>query len=191
MEKIRIAEKSLLDQFCAVLEPLQRYIFFGENSVFLLSDKFPIISSDEKRDRRCLQAPIELLHGSLQFTSNIIFNLFKGTKIISTFWFLKLKIKFLHMLFSSRTCFLFFLHFLALFLHFSFLFRDNSFLSFYSFKSLASLSIMHFSIIYYCILNVRRTGYKHQIIDKLINNKFLIFFTNSKLHSFNFLILLH
>ena len=28
MEKIRIAEKSLLDQFCAVLDPLQRHIFF-------------------------------------------------------------------------------------------------------------------------------------------------------------------
>ena len=63
---MRIAEKSLLDQFCAVLDPLQRHIFFGEKSVFLLSDKFPIISSDEKRDRRCLQAPIELLHGSPQ-----------------------------------------------------------------------------------------------------------------------------
>ena len=28
MEKIRIAEKSLLDQFCTVLDPLQRHIFF-------------------------------------------------------------------------------------------------------------------------------------------------------------------
>ena len=34
--------------------------------------KFPIISSDEKRDRRCLQTPIALLHGSPQFSSNII-----------------------------------------------------------------------------------------------------------------------
>ena len=40
--------------------------FFGEYSVFSFSHKFPIISSDEKRDRRCLQAPIELLHGSPQ-----------------------------------------------------------------------------------------------------------------------------
>ena len=39
---------------------------FGENFVFKLSVKFPIISSDEKRDRRYLQAPIELLRGSPQ-----------------------------------------------------------------------------------------------------------------------------
>ena len=33
------------------------------------------------------------------------------------------------------------------------------------------------------------SGYKHRIIDKLIN-EFFIFFTNSKLHTFIFLILL-
>ena len=71
MGKIRIAEKSLLDQFCAVLDPLQRHIFFSENSVFYLSDKFPIISSDEKRDRRCLEAPIELLNGSPQLSLSV------------------------------------------------------------------------------------------------------------------------
>ena len=34
MEKIRIAEKSLLDQFCAVLDPLQRHFFFAKISYF-------------------------------------------------------------------------------------------------------------------------------------------------------------
>ena len=34
------------------------------------------------------------------------------------------------------------------------------------------------------------TGYKHRIIDKLIN-KFDIFFSNSNLHTFNFLFLLY
>ena len=34
MKKIRIVEKSLLDQFCAVLDPLQRHIFFAKIPYF-------------------------------------------------------------------------------------------------------------------------------------------------------------
>ena len=45
--------------------------FFCLYSVFECSDKFPIISSDEKRDRRCLRAPIELLHRSPQLKSHL------------------------------------------------------------------------------------------------------------------------
>ena len=32
------------------------------------------MSSDEKRDRRCLQAPIDLLHGSPQLMTELVFS---------------------------------------------------------------------------------------------------------------------
>ena len=46
---MRIAEKSLLDQFYAVLDPLWQH-FFSEYSVFLFSDKFPTISYLTKKE---------------------------------------------------------------------------------------------------------------------------------------------
>ena len=128
-----------------------------------------------------------------KFNSNKICNLFKVTKKISTFRLKKLEqITFLHVNLKSFFVFfsLFFSHFLALSEpFFSFLVCDNLVLSVSSLKSLLSIYYA-FLYLYFYILNIRKTGCKHRIINNLIN-KFEIFFTNSKLHTFNFLILLH
>ena len=65
MEKIRIAEKNLLNQFCAVLDPLQRHFFFLAKIPYFYYEINFQSSHLTKKDRRCLQAPMELLHGAL------------------------------------------------------------------------------------------------------------------------------
>ena len=65
---IRIAEKSLLDQFCVVLDPLQRYFFLANNPYFNFQITKKEIKDASKRLSSYCMGALNLINFHMHFS---------------------------------------------------------------------------------------------------------------------------
>ena len=72
MEKIRIAEKSLLDQFCAVLDPLRRHFFLAKIPYFYYQINFQSSHLTKKETEDASKRLSSYCMGALNWEKSIV-----------------------------------------------------------------------------------------------------------------------